>query len=94
MVLFFGGSKHSKHSRMSSHKQNKHKKNNIFKLLKDRFYLKPDRLSVSSNKMAGKARTQKQKRQYLKKRIQQIRTHKIKSIQHRMILNHHRKNKR
>ena len=88
MVLFFGGSKHSKHSRMSSHKQNKHKKNNIFKLLKDRFYLKPDRLSVSHNRMAGKAImratgkaimratrkaiTQKQKRQYLKKRIKQI----------------------
>ena len=81
MVLFFGGSKqskhskHSKHSRTSSHKENKHKKNNIFKLLKDRFYLKPDRLSRSHNRMAGKARatgkarTQKQKRQYLVKNV-------------------------
>ena len=53
-------------------------KKHIFKLLKNRFYIKP--LGLSSNKLAGKT-----KRIHLHKRISQIRSQKIKNIQRRII---------
>ena len=88
MVLFFGGG--SSTFRTRSKRANR---GNIFRRLRERFYLTPtDKLS-SSSKVAGKANAKasatgkaKTRRQELRKRIRQIRTQKIRGIQHRMEL--------
>ena len=79
MVLFFGGASKSRSRQHSNHsKYSSNNKKHIFKLLKNRFYIKP--LGLSSNKLAGKT-----KRIHLHKRISQIRSQKIKNIQRRII---------
>ena len=89
MVLFFGGSRGSSAFKTRSKRANR---GNIFRRLRERFYIIPIK-PLSSSRVAGKANATgkakanaKTRRQELRKRIRQIRTHKIRGIQHRMEL--------